>query len=214
MIEDEFPRALFPEVYSSLLAIHAGQVRSLRQQNNAGILEERQLLRISVAKGGSSVLADGWLAGGRLEKEEADFFFGCGVMLQLMDDLQDLPEDRAAGHCTLFTRAAKAEPLDRLTNRLWAFMHGVLNSTACFTNPRGLELRDLIRSNSIMLMLRAIAESAGLFSAEYLNHMERLSPLSFSFLRERGKEVKTRFEKIWPALSRRRKLQSIFDLMG
>ncbi len=214
MIEDEYPRDCFPQIYASLLGIHAGQVQSLRQQNKSGVLDEAQLLRISISKGGSSVLADGWLAGGRLEKEEADFFFGYGVMLQLMDDLQDLAEDRAAGHWTLFTRAATTERLDGLANRLWAFMHRVLNSTDCFTGPRGLELKDLIRRNSVMLMLRAIAECTDLFSPEYADQMERLSPLSFGFLRERGREVKTRFEKIWPSLRRRRKLQSIFDLMG
>ena len=54
MIEGDFPRALFPEVYSSLLAIHSGQVQSLKQQHQTDLLDEQQLLRISVTKGGSS----------------------------------------------------------------------------------------------------------------------------------------------------------------
>lgn len=214
MIEGEFPRNLFPEVYLSLLAINSGQVHSLRQQQRSGILDEPHLLRISVAKGGSSVLADGWLVGGNLDRKEADFFFGYGVVLQLLDDLQDLTEDRDAGHWTLFTSAAMSEHLDCLTNRLWAFMHRVLNVDDCFTGHRAVELKDLIRRNSVMLMLRGMAECAGLYSSDYVHHMERLSPLSFAFMRDHSKEVRTRFGKIWPRLARRRKLRSIFDLMG
>jgi hypothetical protein len=214
MIEDEFPRPGFPEVHLSLLAIHEGQVCSLKQQHESAAMSEEQLLRVSAMKGGSSVLADGWLVGGKISRDEADFFFGFGVMLQLLDDLQDLHEDRPAGHRTLFTHTALNKPLDGISNRLWAFMHKFLNSANCLTIPRGLALIDLIRRNSIMLMLRAMAECDGLYSREYLAHMERLSPLSFAFLRDRSKEIRKRFEKIWPMLASRRKLQSVFDLLG
>jgi hypothetical protein len=213
-IEDEFPRPSFPEVHLSLLAILEGQVCSLKQQQKSTIMNEEQLLRVSVMKGGSSVLADGWLVGGKISRDEADFFFGFGVMLQLLDDLQDLHEDRPAGHRTLFTHTASTKPLDCITNRFWAFMHKFLNSGNCFTSPRGIELIDLIRHNSITLMLRAMAECEGLFSREYSAHMERLSPLSFAFLRERSKENRRRFKKIWSRLASQQKLQSVFDLMG
>jgi hypothetical protein len=214
MIEDEYPRDFFPEVHLSLLAIHEGQIGSIKQQRKSAVLDEEQLMRISVMKGGSSVLADGWLVGGKISRDEADFFFGFGVMLQLLDDLQDLHEDRSAGHRTLFTHTASTQPLDGITNRLWAFMHKFLNSANCFTSPQGLELTDLIRRNSIMLMLRAMAECEDLFSREYRAHMERLSPLSFAFLRDRSKEFRKRFEKIWSKLASQRKLKSVFDLMG
>ncbi len=214
MIEGEYPRDCFPDVYAALLAIHAGQVQSLRQQNRSAALDTGQLLRISVAKGGASVLADGWLAAGRLEREEADFSFGYGVLLQLMDDLQDLTEDRAAGHWTLFTKAAETGCLDGVTNRLWNFMHGVLRGADCFTTARSRELADLVRRNCGNLMLRSMAECSELFSGEYLAAMERRSPLGFEFLRSRSREVKSRFEPIWSGLARQRKLQSVFDLMG
>ncbi|MBZ5496810.1 MAG: hypothetical protein LAP85_10435 [Acidobacteriia bacterium] len=214
MIEGEYPRATSPEVYSSLLAIHAGQVKSLGQQHTPFAPDETTLLRISVEKGGSSVLADGWLVGGEMRRAEADFFFGFGVMLQLLDDLQDLPDDRNAGHWTLFTRTASAECLDRHTSQLWHFVHNVLDSRGCLADSHGLELRDLIRRNSTILLLRAMAESAGYYSADYVHHMERFSPLSFAFLRDRRVAIEKRFARIWPPLARRRKLRSIFDLLG
>jgi hypothetical protein len=214
MIEGEYPRGRFPDVYSSLLAIHAGQVKSLHQQGKFCILNDESLLQISVEKGGSSVLADGWLVGGSLHREEAEFFFGFGVMLQLLDDLQDLPDDLNAGHWTLFARAASHECLDSLTNQLWHFMNHVLDCTDCCVEPGSLELKDLIRRNCRMLLLRSVAESACYYSSGYLSHMERLSPLSFAFLRDRRIASERRFAVIWPALARRRNLRSIFDLLG
>lgn len=214
MIEHEYPRDLYPEVHSSLLAIHAGQVKSLRQQHLPCDLDAQTLLRISVEKGGSSVLADGWLVAGRLDREESDLFFGLGVLLQLLDDLQDLSDDRNAGHWTLFTRAASRERLDAITSRLWHFMESVLDSTARFACPRGRELRELLRRNCTMLMLRAMAECSGSYSADYLRHMERFSPLGFAFLKDRRNAVEQKFSKIWPALARRRQLLSIFDLLS
>jgi hypothetical protein len=214
MIEGEFPRPLFPDVYSSLLAIQAGQIQSLNQQHPTEIPDDRRLVRISVAKGGSSVLADGCLVAGILSREEADFFFGYGVMLQLLDDLQDLSEDRTAGHWTLFSRTDCTDRLELLTSRLWVFMHAVLNAMDCFTTPRCLEIKELIRRSSTILMLRAIAECSNLFSREYLQHMERISPLRFAYLKRSRGEMTARFQQVWPSVARRRKLQSVFDLLG
>ena len=214
MIEDEFPRAGFPEVYQSLLAIHAGQTASLAQQRRICSLDPSDLLRISVEKGGSSVLADGWLVAGKLKREEAEFIFGFGVMLQLLDDLQDVPEDRKAGHWTLFTRAAMAGDLDSLTSRLARFMVATLSSGECFRGAAGLELRELILRNSVMLMMRAIADSVELYPRVFLRHVERFSPMRFSFLRAQRRMVEKKFARIWPAVSKQRNLRSIFDLLG
>jgi hypothetical protein len=214
MIEEEYPRDTFPAVYSSLLAIHAAQVKSLNQQRRSFIPNAPALLAISIEKGGSSVLADGCLVAGSLCRAEAEFFFGFGVMLQLLDDLQDLHDDRKAGHWTLFTATAPHKTLDSLTSQLWHFMHGVLESNGCFADPQGLELRDLIRRNNINLMLRAIAENADLYSGDYLQHMEQYSPLSFAFLNERRRQIEAKFARIWPVLARKRNLVSIFDLLG
>jgi len=93
-------------------------------------------------------------------------------------------------------------------------MNSVLDSAGCFADPRGHELRDLIRRNCTMLMLRAVAENAGSYSGDYLRHMERFSPLGFAFLRDRRAGLERRFARIWPAVARRRNLRSIFDLLG
>ena len=104
LIERLYPRAEFPEVYLSLRAIHHAQMRSLDQQDGARTWDERALLALSIAKGGASVLTDACLVRGSLTEDKAEFMFAYGVVLQLMDDLQDIRDDLANRHLTIFTR--------------------------------------------------------------------------------------------------------------
>lgn len=57
-IESEFDRNLYPEVYNSLKLIHEGQIHSLNQQDYKSIPYEKDILGISIEKGGASVIAD------------------------------------------------------------------------------------------------------------------------------------------------------------
>jgi hypothetical protein len=124
-IEQEFPRRAYADVWESILAIHRGQIASLRQHGPP--LSENELVDISFAKGGASVLADLYLVVGEATPAEERFAFGYGVFLQLLDDLQDVKADCAARHQTLFTLAASAGRLDALTARLVAFVDIVLD---------------------------------------------------------------------------------------
>ena len=178
-IEGQYPSDGFPDVWCSLRAIHDGQVDSLRQQ--AGRLDGDRLLAISVVKGGASVLADGYLAAGRLEPAAADFCFGYGVFLQLLDDLQDARADRRAGHATLFSTAAP--PLDRLAGRLYRFMHRVVEGSERFPGRRYAARRDLILRNCRTLLVGAVAEEPRLFSRPFRRALERRWPLGLRALR-------------------------------
>ena len=134
-IEQEFPRHEYPTVHARLLAIHAAQSQSLRQHHGES-LDDAELLALTVAKGGSSVLADLHLVLGRPTRREERFAFGYGVFLQLLDDLQDVEQDLAAGHETLFTRAARQGTLDAPTARLAAFIDRVLDGHGLLKRPR------------------------------------------------------------------------------
>ncbi|MDR3754082.1 MAG: hypothetical protein P4K78_09550, partial [Terracidiphilus sp.] len=61
MIESQYPRANYPQVFASLLAIHQAQEESVAQLSAAQSLSCDEILRISCAKGGTSVLADACL---------------------------------------------------------------------------------------------------------------------------------------------------------
>ena len=80
-IEQQYPRAHFGGVWGSLLAIHRAQIASLAQQlgaNGAEAPREPALLALSLEKGGTSVLADGYLLTGQLCPEQEAFCFGYG----------------------------------------------------------------------------------------------------------------------------------------
>src|SRR5438270_9186091 len=95
-----------------------GSIHQLRRDARA---DNMDLLRLTFAKGGTSVLADAYLAAGSLTESEATFAFNWGVLLQLADDLDDLPLDREHGFVNLFSQAAEQGPLDQLTNRTLNF---------------------------------------------------------------------------------------------
>lgn len=187
LIEGQWPRAQHPDVYDGLLAIHAAQERSLAQQR-AGFHSYRDILRLSFAKGGASVLADAYLAKGSLSSAEARFAFGWGVLLQLGDDLQDLASDRERGFHTLFSAAAAEGTLDDLTTRTLNFASAVMESMPPLPKDKD-HLGELLRKNSVALLISAAGEYSEFYSGSYLRRLERYSPLRFAFLKSRKDRV-------------------------
>lgn len=197
-IEQEFPREEFPFVYASLLAIHDGQMHSLDQHGGADLTSD-ELASISFEKGGSSVLADLHLVSRVTEPIEERFAFGYGVFLQLLDDLQDVGVDLAAGHETLFTRAARRGPLDEITARLAGFIDNVLTSDGPFGGPDFADRLDLIRRNCMALLVSSVAEHRKRFSRRFRRDLERQWPLSFRAQRR----LRRRAIKRWSAAQSR-----------
>ncbi len=214
MIEEEYDRSGFPEVYQALLAIHRGQVRSLSQQRWDHPPDEDSILSISVEKGGSSVLADGYLVGGRLHRAAADFFFGFGVVLQLFDDLQDVSQDLAAKRWTLFSRSAHNLPLDRIASRLHGFLLSVLRSASRFAISARPVLQDLIRRNCGFLLLQAVSQNQDLFDQSFLRKLEPYSPLRFDYLKSLGPVIAQKHEALRQDVLARRRLPSFYRLLA
>ncbi|WP_348263986.1 hypothetical protein P8935_05505 [Telmatobacter sp. DSM 110680] len=189
LIEDQFPRTRFPRVFESLLAIHQAQEDSMAQLNRGRAVSEAELLRLSCAKGGTSVLADACLSHGFLNDEEARFAFEWGVLLQLGDDLQDVQDDLKHGAATLFSRAAaKRIPLDSLVRQLLAFSENVADQIERL--PHGEPaLKRLLRTSWRSLILMAVARSHRYFTSEFLAECERGSSFRFGFLRARHKRL-------------------------
>jgi len=119
MIEGQYPRERFPGVFASLLAIHHAQERSIALIAGATPLPGRTIVEIGVEKGGTSVLADGYLVAGALTPAQAGCIFGLGVFLQLRDDLEDVEDDGTRGLETVFS-APWAGCLDEPTARALA----------------------------------------------------------------------------------------------
>jgi hypothetical protein len=171
LIESQYSRADFPQVFQSLLDIHRAQEQSLRMLEGCP-----DPLPLIFEKGGASVLADVYLAAGNPTPDETAFAFAWGVLLQLGDDLQDVVEDRAGNCATLFSEAAN---LDALTNRTFHFARAVMRlmdriPTAPFT------LRELIERSSFALIVRAAGKHRELYSPGYIDALEHYSPVRFS----------------------------------
>jgi hypothetical protein len=201
MIEDQYPRASFPQVFDTLLAIHRAQELSIAQLKNVcgldnladnsflNSLDNSELLHISCAKGGTSVLADACLAQPTLNAEEIRLAFEWGVLLQLGDDLQDVREDLRRGSITLFTRAvAQGKLLDPLIRQLLHFSKRI--SDRMDLMPGGTQsMKSLLRMSWRSLILMAVADVQHYCSPTFLAELEPCSSFRFSFLRARNERL-------------------------
>jgi hypothetical protein len=189
LIEEQYPRQRFPEVFDCLLAIHQAQEKSISQLSVCGPCDVAEVLRISCAKGGTSVLADACLSRGWLNQEESQFSFDWGVLLQLGDDLQDVREDLRRGSVTLFSNAvAMRKPLDSLVLQLLNFSERVASRMDRMPNGTAM-LKDLLRMSWRSLIVMAVADAQEFFSSAFLVELERSSPFRFDFLRARNQRL-------------------------
>ncbi len=185
MVEGHFARARFPQVYDSLLAIHRAQCRSIELLRGNTSPYELDVLGISLDKGGTSVLADGYLVAGTLTRAQAEYLFAWGAFVQFMDDLQDVVEDGRDGLATVFSVTAGRWPLDAITNRTFDFGRQVVDRLGCFDAPGAEPMKQMMRSTVFRMMVEAVGRAEQHFSRPYVREMEAHSPFRFSFLSER-----------------------------
>ena len=182
MIETQYPRPDHPAVFESLLAIHHAQVQSLKLLRGVAALGEVDVLRLSFHKGGTSVLADGYLVNGSLPETQREYTYGHGIFAQLLDDMEDIEPDSRAGRLTLYSQAAGHEPLDALANRTFHFGRKILKGLDCFRVEESV--RALIRRGADMLLIDTIGRADRYYSGAYLRELETYSPFRFSFLKQ------------------------------
>lgn len=190
LFEIQYGRSRFPEVYESLYAIQKGQTRSLGLINCNG-MGDSKIREICFEKGGASVLADGYLVAGKLNRDQEQALFGYGVYLQLLDDIQDVKEDSNACTKTMFSFSDETEGLGKFLSKTIHFGRAIMEELRCFNNT-DINVMLGLMNRSIEMM---IIESAGLnpdyYTKEYLNELERFSPLRFSYLREKRSQSKS-----------------------
>ncbi len=194
MVEREFSRSGFPQVFQSMLAIYNAQIRSLKQQTTKPPPDSREILRISLEKGGTSVLADGFLVAGDLAPGEREFCFGFGALLQLTDDLQDIGEDLGRGHMTLFSGEAGKSPLDGLVNRLGRYTSAVIERTLDEARPGDRALRVVIPRNCLLMAMESVGVQPAFFSRACVRAAQEAFPVRFSYLAKLRKKLKGKFE--------------------
>jgi len=183
MIENEFDRTRYPKVFESLLAIHHAQTQSVVLLSHE-MLPEEYVLRISLEKGGASVLADGYLVAGDLTLDQERFMFGYGAYLQFLDDLQDVHEDAQAGQQSLYTLESEHTCLDAITTQTLNFGENVLAGDYGFTSNETPQYMQLMRTSIQLMILEAAGFVGDHFTAPYIQTLEQHSPFRFNKLQD------------------------------
>lgn len=202
MIEGQYDRKLFPMVYESLLGIHGAQVRSMRQ-DIASPLPFEEIKDISAEKGGCSVLADGYLVKGSLSENEAAFIFCFGMLLQLVDDLQDAADDRKNGHKTLFTANGGGASVQGITNRLINFTFRLFDNDGILAGSTAKRMKKVIKDSIISLVMAAAACNSSMYEKTYLKDLEEYSPVDFKTLLDCRKRINREYAKLKNKLAAR-----------
>jgi hypothetical protein len=199
LMERRFPRSGFPDVYRSLLAIHNAQVKSLLQQRPGTAATPDEVLAISLEKGGTSVLADGFLVAGSLAPADQEFCFGFGTILQLADDLQDIAEDSRRGHRTLYTAGTGRDALGATSARLENYLAAVLERAGRGGSPRRAALCDAIKGGLTLMFRESVGKHPEYFRRSFVRRARRGFPARFSYLEKLRGRIK---EKTPPGCER------------
>lgn len=189
MIESQWERSRYPQVYESLLAIHTAQARSMNLVAPGASPYELDVLGVSFEKGGVSVLADGYLVAGWIPPEQASFMFGYGAYTQLMDDLEDLEGDMREGCMTVFSQTAGRWPMDGITNRMMHFGRAIFGDLSIFPSPASAGLQEIIDRSMETVLIDIIGRSSKYYSKRYLGDLERHHPFRFASVRKQREKL-------------------------
>ena len=184
LIEGQYDREKYPGVFNSLLDIHRAQTESMVLLNADAVTSE-EALRVCLAKGGASVLADGYLIAGDLTPKEVDFLYGYGAYLQLLDDIQDVGEDLNDGLMTCFSMAGKERELDEVLYKTFNFGDAVLDSSKDLWASVNLDFKGLLQKSILLFFVESVATDTKYYSPQLQSEIEEVSPLSLEFVRSR-----------------------------
>lgn len=184
MILKSYEGSAKEKIAGTLLQLLEAQNNSIRQQKTD--VTEEQILEISMRKGSTSVLADYLFATTDWTEYEEVFYLKFGFLLQLVDDLQDIDEDRKSGSHTLMTEAEKQQKLEQCTNRLLWFTWNVIREF----HPINPVLKGFVLKYCVGISLMTAAMNQQFFSGNYLKELEPYLPFSVDFLQKMKKHHK------------------------
>ncbi len=184
MVEGQYARDKFPQVHDSLLAIHQAQDKSMRLPQAPVEPNSVDVVGMTFEKGGTSVLADGFLAAGELTEAEMKVIFNYGAFAQLMDDQEDIEKDLKERSITLFTKAANAGKVDRTMNRVFCFARQVLKGLDQFENDQVRPLKQCSLKGIDLLLIDAALRTEKFYSKKYLAQLEVFFPFRFKYMKK------------------------------
>ena len=186
-IETVFDREIYPDVYESLYLIQQAQINSLQQHLTS---TKQDILTISIEKGGTSVIADGYLIDGNLTKEQFQFCIDFGFGLQISDDLQDELEDESEGHHTLATMCRDKTARWELFRHCWYFLKNTMDRFSCHQ-----PIRDFVCNSCLQLLATCVLQNEDRYPARYHHQMKALMPVEQEELEQINATMKAKMEE-------------------
>ena len=171
-------------IAETLLQLLEAQKQSICQQQTD--ITEEKILEISIWKGGTSVLADYLFSTSDWLEDEEQFYLKFGFILQLVDDLQDIKEDRECGSHTVMTKAEEQKKLERYVNQLLWFSWNMIREF----QPKNPTIKGFVLKNCVLIILLAAAMNQQFFTIKYLKALDPYLPFSLEFLKKK-KPIKT-----------------------
>jgi hypothetical protein len=211
LIEKVYPRNYHYSMYKSLLYIHLSQTQSLDQYNNNGTLDLETILCLSFKKGGISVLTDAYLVNGDLNLDEIIFSFGLGIVLQLIDDLQDIKSDYKFNNQTVFTYCNDKSQMDETTLKLINFILKVIDTVPEYNTNFIGNLKQALKQNCILMILFSISRSSSSYSKEFIRNIQKHYPFPASYMKNFNSQINSKCSKI--KRMQNIKATDIFDIL-
>lgn len=188
-IFNDFPKENYPSVTESIQLIHEAQVESLKQTSDRKLSAD-DILRISVFKGGTSVLADAFLMRGTLSHEQMLFSFHYGAFLQLLDDLQDKESDLKEQSQTRFTIRDSQESMDLEIRKLIAYIFKV-NSHDSFDDQTKARMKDIISRCTLIMVMESIGKNPDCVTPSFYKELEAYSKVRLKTYRTLQEQMKS-----------------------
>jgi hypothetical protein len=135
-------------------------------------------------------LADGYLVAGNLSRKQEQALYGYCIYLQLLDDIQDIKEDKQANTATLFSGADKSV-LPLLVHKTIHFGRQALKEMQCFPGIKNKDFLNLMNRSIVTMLIESVGLNPNYYSEDYLNCIEKYSPLHFAFIREKKAQSKS-----------------------
>lgn len=181
------------EAFAGLLLMLDAQRKSLIQSDKTAALTKEQILKISVYKGGMSVLLDRYFLSKPMTERDMHFYYGLGFLLQLCDDLQDIEQDTKAGSRTLFSSCQNKEEAAGTVNKALWFAQSLFT----YCDGEKEEFKHFLQQNLYLLLLVSGAGSFRYMTGEWLLKAEECLPVSLDYLKrfDRGFEIKEEKKK-------------------
>lgn len=188
------------DIRQGLLLMLEAQEISLKQSVSSD-LTERQILDISIYKGGLSVLIDRYFIDLEMTEEDIVFYFGFGFLLQLCDDLQDIGQDKESGSKTLLSSCASPAQAAFAVNRLFTYTAELFR----FCPGKSAAFRNFLLQNCYELILSSAVGSSPWFETAYIKSLESYLPVSLGYM----EEMKAKMPAAFPSAGRENMMEML-----